>query len=55
MNFWTSIFAVFLADAVMAALGYNTFQTFVVLLTTTGFYIFVQFVIEVYKRWNTVD
>jgi len=54
MNFWTSMLAVFIADAVMSAMKFNQAEMFFVLIITTVIYFFVQFVLTVANRWDNV-
>mgnify|MGYP003348150751 CR=1 FL=1 len=52
MNFWTSVFAVFIVDAVCGAMKFNAEDTFTILITTTVLYFMAQFVLSVLEKWN---
>ena len=54
MNFWTSMLAVFIADAVMSAMKFSQGEMFFVLILTTAIYFMVQFVLTVANRWDNV-
>ena len=55
MNFWTSVFAVFIVDAVCGAMKFNAEDTFTILITTTVLYFMAQFLIGVYQKWHGVE
>jgi low affinity Fe/Cu permease len=54
MNFLTSILAVFVVDAVCAAMKFNQEETFVILIATTVLYFLTQFVLEIIEKWYDV-
>ena len=51
MNFWTSVLAVFIADAILSALGYNSIQGIIILAMTSAIYLLVSKIIDM---WNAV-
>ena len=52
MNFWRSMLAVFIADAVMSAMKFSQEEMFFVLIVTTVIYFFMQYALAIAKRWN---
>jgi hypothetical protein len=51
MNFWTSILAVIIANALLSALKYTATEALIIIALTSIIYLFVNAIID---KWNTV-
>jgi len=51
VNFWTSVLAVIIANALLSALKYTPAEALIILAITSIIYLFVSAVID---KWNTI-
>ena len=54
MNFYWSLGAVILGQAICTAIGYNPYQSFIILVLTMGLYTITQIIIKIVQMWNSV-
>ena len=49
MNFWTSVLAVFIADAILSFLRFNAVEAFIILVITSVIYLIVSKIIDLWE------